>query len=254
VTYSFTVTPTNEVGDGFTATSTARPLDTPSIASLDAIKNVLPVSASPLAVDVPVPVSIGGFAANEWVAVIVRSTPQVIGSFQADNNGFVSTSVYLPSTLPNGKHTLSLYGTSSGNGASAPIQVGQIPTVTPTGLTTLTPSRIMNTRATGKIGSLKGTETATTFNVLGKGGLPNSGISAVLLNVTVVDPEVGNEGGYVTVYPCASGRPDASNLNFTNGQVIPNTVIAPVDPNGNICFYSYGKTHILADVAGYFSK
>ena len=125
----------------------------------------------------------------------------------------------------------------------------------PTGssLTTLTPSRIMNTRPTGKIGSLKGTETATVFNVLGKGGLPNTGISAVLLNVTVVEPEVGNEGGYVTVYPCASGRPDASNLNFTNGQIIPNTVIAPVDPSGNICFYSYGKTHVLADVSGYFT-
>jgi serine protease len=126
--------------------------------------------------------------------------------------------------------------------------------ITPTGLTTLPPSRIMNTRPTGKIGSVLGTSSATVFNVLGKGGLPNTGISAVLLNVTVVEPEVGNEGGYVTVYPCASGRPDASNLNFTNGQIIPNTVIAPVDPSGNICFYSYGKTHILADVAGWFAK
>ena len=126
--------------------------------------------------------------------------------------------------------------------------------ITPTGLTTLPPSRIMNTRPTGKIGSVLGTSSATVFNVLGKGGLPNTGISAVLLNVTVVEPEVGNEGGYVTVYPCASGRPDASNLNFTNGQIIPNTVIAPVDPSGNICFYSYGKTHILADVAGYFAS
>jgi hypothetical protein len=91
-----------------------------------------------------------------------------------------------------------------------------------------------------------------TFNVYGKGGLPTSGIGAVLLNVTVVDPEVGNEGGYLTVYPCASGRPDASNLNFVSGQIIPNTVIAPVDSAGNICFYSYGKTHVLADVSGYF--
>jgi hypothetical protein len=229
-------------------------LDTPSTASLDAIKTVLPVSASPLAVDVPVPVSIGGFAANEWVAVIVRSTPQVIGSFQADSNGFVSTSVYLPSTLPNGKHTLSLYGTSSGNGASAPIQVGQIPTVTPMGLTTLTPSRIVNTRPTGKVGTLDGTGAPLTINVYGKGGLPSSGISAVALNVTVVDSEAGNSGGYVTVYPCANGRPDSSNLNFITGQIIPNSVIAPVDTQGNVCFYVYGKAHILADVSGYFNQ
>ena len=62
----------------------------------------------------------------------------------------------------------------------------------------------------------------------------------------------GGEGGFLTVYPCASGRPDASNLNFVSGQIVPNLVIAPVDVNGNICFYSYGKTHLLADVSGYF--
>ena len=119
-------------------------------------------------------------------------------------------------------------------------------------LTTLSPKRIMDTRSTGKIGSRTGTAASTTFNVYNKGGLPTSGISAVVLNVTVVDPEVGNEGGYLSVYPCASGQPDVSNLNFTNGMTIPNTVIAPVDTAGNICFYSYGKTHVLADVSGYF--
>ena len=123
---------------------------------------------------------------------------------------------------------------------------------TPTGLITLSPKRIMDTRSTGKIGSRTGTAASTTFNVYSKGGLPASGINAVVLNVTVVDPEVGNEGGYLSVYPCASGQPDVSNLNFTNGTTIPNTVIAPVDPSGNICFYSYGKTHVLADVSGYF--
>ena len=114
------------------------------------------------------------------------------------------------------------------------------------------PVRIFNTRPTGKIGHPTGNADATVFNVNGKGGLPASGIGAVLLNVTVVDPEVGDEGGYVTVYPCTSGRPDASNINFTNNQIIANTVIAPVDTNGNICFYSYGRTHLLADVAGWF--
>ena len=120
------------------------------------------------------------------------------------------------------------------------------------GLITLSPTRIINTRPTGKIGNRTGTADPMIFNVYGKGGLPMSGIGAVLLNVTVVDPEVGNEGGYLTVYPCASGRPDASNLNFVARQIIPNTVIAPVDPSGNICFHSYGQTHVLADVSGYF--
>lgn len=63
------------------------------------------------------------------------------------------------------------------------------------------------------------------------------------------DPDVG--GGYVTVYPCGT-RPDASNLNFTAGQTIPNSVIAPVSPAGTVCFYVYGTAHLLADVSGYF--
>jgi hypothetical protein len=105
---------------------------------------------------------------------------------------------------------------------------------------------------TGAIGARDGSAGPLVLNVFGKGGVPASGVSAVVLNVTAVEPEVGGEGGFLTVYPCASGRPDASNLNFVSGQIVPNLVIAPVDVNGNICFYSYGKTHLLADVSGYF--
>ena len=120
---------------------------------------------------------------------------------------------------------------------------------------TLNPSRIVNTRSGSKIGSADGTGEALTINVYNKGGLPTSGIAAVALNVTAVDGENPTRGGgYVTVYPCALGKPDASNLNFTNNQTIPNMVIAPVDNNGNICFYVYGKTHLLADITGYFPE
>jgi hypothetical protein len=55
------------------------------------------------------------------------------------------------------------------------------------------------------------------------------------------------------VYPCDSGRPNVSNINFTNRQTIPNAVIVPVDTNGNICVYVYGRAHILIDVNGWFS-
>ena len=90
------------------------------------------------------------------------------------------------------------------------------------------------------------------LNVLNKGGLPGSGIGAVALNLTVVEgvnPTIG--GGFVTVYPCGA-RPDASNLNFTTGQTIPNSVIAPVSAGGDICFFVYGTAHLLADISGYF--
>ncbi len=121
------------------------------------------------------------------------------------------------------------------------------------GIVSLTPARLADTRASGvKVGSADGTAGPFRLNVFNQGGLPGSGIGAVALNVTAAngeDPNIG--GGYVTVYPCGT-RPDASNLNFTAGQTIPNAVIAPVSPTGDICFYVYGQAHLIVDVSGYF--
>jgi hypothetical protein len=105
---------------------------------------------------------------------------------------------------------------------------------------------------TSKIGNGAGGGTPLQFEVLGTGNVPASGVAAVSLNVTAVSAQVGNEGGFVTVYPCLSGQPNVSNLNFTNGQTIPNAVIVPVDSNGNICVYVYGRAHIIIDVNGWF--
>jgi hypothetical protein len=121
-------------------------------------------------------------------------------------------------------------------------------------LVPLAPTRVLDTRGGAKVGNATGTGTPITLSLAGRGGLPNSGIDAVAMNVTVVDGENPTTGGgYVTVYPCGK-RPDASNLNFTSGQTIPNSVLAPVSANGTICFYVYGTAHLLADVSGYFAS
>ncbi len=121
----------------------------------------------------------------------------------------------------------------------------------------LTPARIVDTRPGGvKVGSPDGAGEALRVNVLGRGGLPSSGagpgVGAVALNVTVTeteDPVIG--GGYATVFPCGV-RPEASNLNFVGGDVVANSVIAPVSPAGEVCFFVYGTAHVVADVSGYF--
>ena len=119
----------------------------------------------------------------------------------------------------------------------------------------LSPARLLDTRVNGgggKVGSVDGGAGPVTLNVLNRGGLPGSGIGALALNVTVAEgesPVVG--GGYVTVYPCGT-RPNASNLNFVAGQTIPNSVIAPVSASGDVCFYVYGRAHLLVDVSGWF--
>jgi len=126
------------------------------------------------------------------------------------------------------------------------------------GANSVTPARLFDTRdgsggvARSKVGDGLGGGTPIEFTVTGQGGVPASGVGAVSLNVTAVNTEAPNEGGYVTVYPCGT-RPNASNLNFTSGQIIPNAVIAPVSANGKVCFYVYGKAHLLADVNGWYA-
>jgi hypothetical protein len=77
-----------------------------------------------------------------------------------------------------------------------------------------------------------------------------SGVSAVALNITAVDPAVA---GFMTVWPCDVARPDASNLNFGVGGVAANGVIAPVGASGWVCFYSNQQTEFLVDIAGWFA-
>ena len=252
VDYTFDIQAVNINGASSpTQSNSIRPASTPSTNSLDKLgakltSNVFSVSPNGL-----VRVSLKGFVPFEWVTAVIRSAPQVIGTAQASAIGEVTFDVQVPSNIDTGLHTIYLYAPGSDYGGYAQIFVSS----SGSSFATLNPSRIVNTRSGSKIGSSDGTGEALTINVYNKGGLPTSGIAAVALNVTAVDgenPTLG--GGYVTVYPCALGKPDASNLNFTDNQTVPNMVIAPVDNNGNICFYVYGKTHLLADITGYFPE
>ena len=99
--------------------------------------------------------------------------------------------------------------------------------------------------------------------VTGVGGVPASGVSAVLLNLTAVEPTAN---AYLTVGPRPAGRgnvfddqsdygawPSASNLNLSRGVTAPNMVLARVGAGGAIRFHlSEGSTHLIADVAGWF--
>jgi hypothetical protein len=86
--------------------------------------------------------------------------------------------------------------------------------------------------------------------ILGSGGLPSSGVAAVALNVTAAGVAAR---GFVTVFPGASPLPNSSNLNVETGDVRPNMVIVPVGPGGTIQMYTTAPTHLIVDVAGYFT-
>jgi hypothetical protein len=88
----------------------------------------------------------------------------------------------------------------------------------------------------------------TELVVTGRGGVPTDA-SAVVLNVTVTDTQ---GPGFVTVWPCGSTMPTASNLNYQTGWTIPNAVIAKVGTGGKVCLYTMATTNLIADVNAYF--
>ena len=190
----------------------------------------------------------GTFDPYERVVISLHSNPVVVEDTVAEADGSLSATVTIPADTSGGNHQIVALGQVSGSGlrAAISIEVGEV-------FVALTPVRIMDTRSGDMVGELDGSGSVRELRVAGAGGVPTSGVSAVALNVTAVSTETNDFGGFVTVYPCGT-RPDASNLNFTSGMTIPNSVIAPVSGSGKVCFYVYGKTHLLADVSGYFPK
>ncbi|MEP7192142.1 MAG: CHAP domain-containing protein [Actinomycetota bacterium] len=117
--------------------------------------------------------------------------------------------------------------------------------------TALSPARVLDTRTgLGAPTSAVAGGHAITLKVTGHGGVPASGVKAVLVNVTVTGPA---GAGYVTIYP-GSTRPTASNLNYARGDTIANSVIAKVAPDGTITLYTSATTHLVTDINGYWTS
>jgi hypothetical protein len=102
----------------------------------------------------------------------------------------------------------------------------------------------------GPGGTLTAHVTGTNPSGLTSGGVPPSGVSAVVLNVTVTGTTTA---GYLTVWPTDRTRPLASNLNWTAGETTPNRVVVPVSGSGDVSvFNSTGSTDVVIDVGGYY--
>ncbi len=111
------------------------------------------------------------------------------------------------------------------------------------------PSQLSGTVLTQCEGKAPGAKSSLDVQVTGEGGVPSTGVGAVVLDVTAVDPA---GGGYLTVYPATGTAPVASNVNYKSGATVPNRVIVAVSSSGAIAVYaSGGNPQVLVDVAGY---
>jgi hypothetical protein len=115
-----------------------------------------------------------------------------------------------------------------------------------TGFTaTAAPVRFLDSRETTRVAA----GTSKELTVAGDLGIPIDA-KAMAMNVTAVG---ASSDGYMTVYPCGQPVPLASNLNYTKGRDIANSVLAKPGVGGKVCFFSAKDVDIVVDVSGYFA-
>ncbi|MBM6398966.1 hypothetical protein [Phycicoccus sonneratiae] len=143
-------------------------------------------------------------------------------------------------TLPDGgsgrKIPVTSVGYDTANGAYTPV----------------TPYRLLDTRKKVGVSTTTplGAGKSVDFQVTTRGGVPASGPTSVVLNVTVVSP---TSEGYVTMYPTGGSRPTASSVNFNKGWTGANLITVKLGTGGKVRLFNYaGNTHVVADVMGYY--
>ncbi|MGW5851062.1 PKD domain-containing protein [Streptomyces sp. NPDC055254] len=129
---------------------------------------------------------------------------------------------------------------------------GYFSTSPSSGYVSLSPARIVDTRQ--GLGAAKrqlAGQGSLRMQIGGANGVPR-GATAVSLNITVTNPR---EAGHLTVHPSDQQTPTTSNLNFTAGQTVANSVIVPVGRDGEIVVRngSWKPTDVVIDINGYYT-
>ncbi|MFF3846001.1 FlgD immunoglobulin-like domain containing protein [Streptomyces sp. NPDC002328] len=116
----------------------------------------------------------------------------------------------------------------------------------------LAPTRFMDTRAGLGVPRAKiGAGGTARLQVAGVKGVPESGVTAVVMNVTATN---ASRSTVVTAYPDGTPRPGTSNLNVPTGRTIANLVVVPV-VNGRVALTNNsGSVDLIGDVVGYYTS
>lgn len=115
----------------------------------------------------------------------------------------------------------------------------------------LTPDRVVDSRS--GLGTAKGAVTPGSDRLIDPtpAGVPTSGVSAVVVTVTVVSA-VGD--GWLTAYPDGASLPNTSTINYRAGWTGAATATVPVGASGKFRVSAgKGATDFLVDVIGYYS-
>lgn len=119
----------------------------------------------------------------------------------------------------------------------------------------VTPTRIVETRSEyGRIGPSAGALENQRVYSAAVGSTVPSNATAVILNVTAVQPQ---GAGHLRVYPDSWGNgatpaPNVSTLNYIQGRDIPNSTVVKLSPSRAAQLYSVAaRTDLVVDLVGY---
>lgn len=117
--------------------------------------------------------------------------------------------------------------------------------------TSVKPTRLLDTRS--GLGAPKRLVSAggrVTVPVAGKGGVPASGVAAVVLNVSVSQAA---RAGYVTAYPAGLLQPRTTTVAFPATQSVAGLTVVKVGTHGSVVLYTSQAAHLAVDVTGWYS-
>jgi len=208
------------------------------------------------AASVVMTITVTGTTSPGYLTVYPSGTPRPMASSLNWSAGETVANL-VTSAIGNSDGAVSVYNSAGNTNVIVDVEgYFTLPSNTTQGrFMSMAPEDICNTNDTASINQctaeLAWPGSSLSVQVLGSGAIPQSGVSAVALSVSVTDPD---QGGYLTVYPQGSARPMASNLNYSSGQDVTDSVVVPVGANGSIEIYtSGGFPNLQVDATGWFS-
>jgi hypothetical protein len=194
-----------------------------------------------------------GTAVNSYLTVFPAGGPRPLASNLNFTGGTTVPNLVFARVGANGKVTV--YNNAGTTDVVADVQGWYASSSNPgvgAQYSPLEPSRLLDTRIGVGVrpGPVHGGETID-LPVTGRGAVPVSGVSAVVLNVTAT--AASGPDTFVTVFPTGTARPLASNLNVVRGQTAPNLVVVRVR-DGKVSLYNNaGTVDLVADVQGWYA-
>ncbi|HET7802552.1 MAG TPA: CHAP domain-containing protein [Humibacillus xanthopallidus] len=113
----------------------------------------------------------------------------------------------------------------------------------------LTPTRVFDSQSgLGYPAGRVSAGSAPIVPVLGRAGVPSSGVSAVTVTVTAVSPTAS---GYLTAYPSGAAETPYATVKYPAAATVVNTIVVPIGPDGAIRVRTSAAAYVKADITGY---